>query len=244
MRIRTLGLVAGLLLLTAGLAHADGVDPVISMGGGHGSPNCDNGGTGFLGSTGSGGPFTLACDNNTSSDITSFTFNIAASNAPGGTSVTLDSLLAPFVGTPLAGLDWTATCTNGTAQDTCVATQSSAVMKYESLLCTTYFLQETCSDLSGLSASQLESADPAAFAPFGGDPCADPFVYVLLGIVPGCDETAGGTAGTDAGDFADNAPAGLTPAGDTLPNVPEPSSLAMLFMGLSGLPLLRRRFAR
>lgn len=243
MKTLRVGLVVGLALLAAGIASADGLDPTLSMGGGHGSPNCFGpGGVSFQGSTGATGTFSASCNNNGPVDLTSFSFDILAADAPGGITPTLNGLLAPFAGVPLlSSLDWTASCVQSGSVDICTAKQSSLVSGVESSLCSTDFAT-TCSELDSLSAAQMEAADPGAFKTFNNDPCEDPIVYIVFGIIPGCDATVGTVP--NGGSFVEDALFDIAPPGSTPASLPEPSSLALLLVGLSGLPFLRRRLAR
>jgi hypothetical protein len=256
--VRTLNLkrvlvVLALMLLAlwvAGPALADGTggDPVLTMGGGHGSPPCFGpGGVSFQGSTGPGPTFLQQCNNNGTTDLTQFSFDILAANAPGGITPMLDGLLAPFANNPLLSpLDWTVSCASSTTPagtvDACTAMQSSTVTEGEAAICSTFF-GSFCSKLASLSATQMENLDPLAFVPFNNDPCEDPFVYVIFGVIPGCDASASGLSGGEGG-FVQNASFDLVPGNETPAPLPEPGSFALLLAGLSGLPLLRRKFAR
>lgn len=239
-----------LALSVAGPALADGTgsDPVLTMGGGHGSPPCFGpGGVSFQGSTGPGPTFLQQCNNNGTTDLHQFSFDTLASSAPGGITPMLDGLLAPFATNPLlSDLDWTVACTSSSTPagtvDSCTATQSSVVTSAEAAICSTFF-GSFCSKLASLNATQMENLDPLAFVPFNNDPCEDPFVYVIFGVIPGCDASATGASGGEGG-FVQNTSLDLVPAGETPAPLPEPGSFALLLAGLSGLPLLRRKFAR
>jgi hypothetical protein len=230
------------------VARADGgSDPKLNMGGGTGSPNCFGaGGESFQGSTGSGS-FASSCVNNGPVDISTFSFQILASNAPGGITPSLDDLLAPFAGTPLAKYDWSVATVNGQCPESagvivCTASQSAFITNSEATFCAQSFAQSICSEASMLTATQMEKLDPSAFVLFNNNPCADPFVYVNFGVIPGCDVTVGTIAG--GGTFAPNATFDTVLAGASPAPLPEPSSLSLLFLGLGGLPFLRRKLAR
>jgi hypothetical protein len=241
-----LGLALG---MSAAVVRADGgSDPKLNMGGGTGSPNCfGEGGASFQGSTGITGTFASSCVNNGPVDIDSFSFQILAVNAPGGITPTLDNLLAPFAGTPLAFLDWTVATVNSQCPVTggvivCTASQSAFVADSEASFCAKNFNQSLCSQASMLTANQMEKLDPLAFLLFNGNPCADAFVYVTFGVVPGCDVTVGTV--TNGGSFVPDSTFDTVLAGATPSPLPEPSSLSLLFLGLGGLPFLRRKLAR
>jgi hypothetical protein len=179
-------------------------------------------------------------------------FEIPAADAPGGVSVMLDGLLAPF---PDSNLDWTASCTNGAVLDVCTASQSALVGEEVQNYCEKDFDNEQlCSEIINANAAELSEEFPKVF-PTAASVCSNPLVYVLVGVPPGCDLSAAGTATTGdptcsapTGCFVAGAPVGITPveAGVTPPTItaPEPGSLSLLLFGLTGLPFLRRRFLR
>lgn len=246
MKSLRVGLVVAALVLVAGIARADGLDPVLKMGDDGTSTPCVS----FQGSTGDSGTFFASCVNDASTAITSFSFEILSVDAPGGITPELDCHLAPFQsGCPLANpalaslLDWTASCTTSGAVDICTASMSQFVTTAE---CDSYFLASLCSPsitAAEIVADEADNAGLAALlAPYGGNPCDDPWTYVVLGIIPGCDASAGTVTG--GGDFVADALFDIVPAGTTPAPLPEPSSLSLLLIGLSGLPLLRRKFAR
>ena len=73
-----------------------------------------------------------------------------------------------------------------------------------------------------------------------GDCDADDFV---LGIPVGCDIKITSLTGQDL--FKVNAPVGFASNGDSLPSLlPEPGTVSLLMLGLTGLPFLRRKVAR
>jgi len=73
-----------------------------------------------------------------------------------------------------------------------------------------------------------------------GDCDADDFV---LGIPVGCDIKITSLTGQDL--FKINAPVGFASNGDSLPSLlPEPGTVSLLMLGLTGLPFLRRKVAR
>ncbi|HYL68955.1 MAG TPA: PEP-CTERM sorting domain-containing protein, partial [Candidatus Limnocylindria bacterium] len=73
-----------------------------------------------------------------------------------------------------------------------------------------------------------------------GDCDLDDFV---LGIPVGCDVKIDSATGS-AGLFTPGAPVGFSSNNDPLPSLPEPGTLALLLIGMTGLPLIRRKFAR
>ena len=233
LKVLKLGLAAGALLVASAFtAKADGIDPVLKMGGGGGSPNCVSNGVSYQATTSSTGEITSSngmCVNNTGSVITSFSFEILASNAPGGITPELDCLLAPFAeGCPNAdpedtNLDWTVSCTNLSGIIDCTASRSTQI-------------QGHCSNF--LSPQQCQNGPNSS-----PDKCTNSFFYVFFGILQGCDISVGTVPG--GGTFAPNSLFDIVPEG-TSPAalVPEPGSLAMMLVGLGGLPLLRRRFVR
>ena len=215
---------AALVLASAWAAKADGIDPVLKMGGGGGSPGCVQNGVSFQGTTDQFGNLSGTCENNTGSVITSFSFEILLSNT-GPITPELDCLLAPFqAGCPSANpeetsLDWTVSCATIGSIESCTASKPNS----------------QCED----SDSECDTSGPSS----EGDKCLDFFFYINFGVLPGCDLSVstvpgGGTFAPDAA--FDIVPNGVTPDG----LVPEPASLSMLLFGLGGLPFLRRRFAR
>lgn len=219
---------AALILASAWVAKADGIDPVLKMGGGVGSPPCVQNGVSYQATTDSGGGIDSSngnCVNNTGFVLTSFSFETLTSNAPGGITPELDCLLAPFqAGCPNAdpedvSQDWTVSCTTIGSILSCTASRPNS----------------QCED----SESNCDQTEPTGDA----EKCADFHFYIQFGVLPGCDLSVSTVA--DGGTFAPDAlfdivPNGVTP--DSL--VPEPASLSMLLFGLGGLSFLRRRFVR
>jgi hypothetical protein len=216
---------ATLILASTWAAKADGIDPVLKMGGGGGSPNCVSNGVSYQATTPNGviDSSNGVCVNNTGFVVTSFSFDIL--NSPGLVIVpTLDCLLAPFqAGCPNAdpedvSQDWTVSCTtidNGLIES-CTASRPNS----------------QCQD----SDSECDQTSPTGDA----TKCADSHFYIQFGILPGCDLSVSTVDGTfPDGSTFDIVPNGVTPAS----LVPEPASLTMLLFGLGGLTFLRRRFA-
>lgn len=230
MRALKIGLAAAALILaSAWVAKADGIDPVLKMGGGSGSPPCVSNGVSYQATTDSDGGIDSSngmCENNTGFVITSFSFDILTSNT-GPITPELDCLLAPFqsgcqsADPSKVGEDWTVSCT---------AIDSGLIES-----CTASKPNSQCVD----SDSNCDQTSPTGTS----SKCEDYHFYVQFGVLPGCDLSV--STITDGGTFTPDAafdvvPNGVTP--DSL--VPEPASLTMLLFGLSGLPFLRRRFAR
>jgi hypothetical protein len=253
-RLLMLGVLVGCSASVA-VANSTGSDNVLKMGGGGGSPPCIAAGNfsfqGFVTGAGNidngtiGSP--TSCNNNGTIDIRQWSFDIAAGavlNPP--LNVILDNLLAPFgPSNPLSFLDWTATCVAGATVDVCTASISDASSDlWEE--CPLFFGPTLCSVGSTLTATEMKKDFPWLFTEFGGDPCKDPNVYIIFGIIPGCDLSAlsDSSVGSTGGGFIGGAPFDLAPAGVTPSALPEPSSLYMMLAGLAGLPLLRRKLIR
>jgi hypothetical protein len=65
----------------------------------------------------------------------------------------------------------------------------------------------------------------------------------VLGIPVGCDIKINNTVG-GLSPFVGGAPVGFSSNGDSLPSLPEPGTLGLVLVGLTGLPLIRRKLAR
>lgn len=256
-----MGLVVAALLVAATVSRADstGTDPVLVGNIGHGSPPCVVNGVSYQATTDSSGDLNATngnCENTPpASPITQFSADALPSTAPGGITPELGSLLAPFApGGAFAGiaalfpsldlqaLDWTTNAIDGQCPTingviTCIYTISSEATNLLSTVlgdCSWLFTSQECSDLNNAIAGLNGVTDPNL--------CSDPLVAVFIGIIQGCDISLATTA--TGGSFTPDSAIDIVQAGATPAPLPEPSTLALLLIGLGGLPLLRRRFAR
>jgi hypothetical protein len=206
--------VAALVLFASRMVRAD--DTRVNMnGGGGGSPTCGSN----TASAGSTGLLTTDClvvslANGGTGTVTTFSFEVADSNTIGGGLSCVSNL------TSVDGWTGTLTSHNPGGVDVCTLTAPTSV--------------------STAVIAALEALGDPYKGHSDGDCDLDDFV---LGIVVGCDIKFD-SATDGSGFFAPNTPVGFAVNGDALPSLPEPGTLALLLVGLTGLPLVRRKFAR
>jgi hypothetical protein len=207
--------IAALVLFAVGIVRAD--DTRVNMnGGGGGSPAC---GSNVAAADGSGALTADCLVTNATGAVTTFSFEVLDANTlsnglPNG-GLTCASQLSSTDG-------WTGTLTahNVGGIDICTLTAPTTV--------------------SSAVIAALKALGDAYVGHNDGDCDLDDFV---LGIPVGCDIKIDSATGS-SGFFAPNTPVGFAVNGNQLPSLPEPGTLALLLVGLTGLPLLRRKFAR
>jgi len=215
-------LVVAVVLFAASIVRAD--DTKVNMGGGPGgSPAC---GSNTASADGSGA-LTADCNvTNATGPITTFSFEVLDANTLNGGQINGGLTCA----SQLASVDgWTGTLAahNVGGVDICTLTAPTTVSLQ------TYW-------------NLLLTGDPYLGGPTlstflnDGDCDLDDFV---LGIPVGCDIKIDSVTGS-AGLFTPGAPVGFASNNNPLPSLPEPGTLALLLIGLTGLPLIRRKFAR
>jgi hypothetical protein len=206
-----------LVVFAAGIVRAD--DTKVNMGGGPGgSPACGSN----IGAADGSGVLTADClVTNATGPVTTYSFEVLDANTIGG-GLTCSSKLVSVDG-------WTGVLAahNVGGVDICTVTAPTTVslQTYWNLLLT--------------GDPYIGGPTPATFHN-DGDCDLDDFV---LGIPVGCDVKISSVTGS-AGLFTPGAPVGFSSNNDPLPSLPEPGTLALLVIGLTGLPLLRRKFAR
>lgn len=217
MRIVRMLSVVAVVLFAASIVRAD--DTQVNMGGGPGgSPPC---GSNLAAADGSGALTADCLVTNATGAVTTFSFEVLDANTIGG-GLTCVSNLASVDG-------WTGTLAahNVGGIDICTLTAPTTVSLQ------TYW-------------NLLLTGDPYLGGPTlstflnDGDCDLDDFV---LGIPVGCDIKIDSVTGS-AGLFTPGAPVGFASNNNPLPSLPEPGTLALLLIGLTGLPLIRRKFAR
>jgi|SRR5579862_746222 len=210
---------AAVLILASSVVRADGIgDPRVNMGGGPGgSPTCGSN----TGTTGSAGLLAVDCIVVAASEggtgtVTTFAFEVADIN----TFIT-NPLLAGITCSSKNLIGWSFTSLNVSGGiDTCTATAPTTV--------------------SATTIAILKAMHDPFTGKNDGDCDADDFV---LGIPVGCDIKITSLTGQDL--FKINAPVGFASNGDSLPSLlPEPGTVSLLMLGLTGLPFLRRKVAR
>jgi len=200
-------LVAAVLFVGAGVAHADGVDARVNVnGGGPGSPTCGS----FQFMADANGQFNVDCT--TPVIATSITFAALDSQTNGGLSCasSLTSIFGPKTGM-LQTLNWTESTNSANGVDSCTFTAPQ------------------------VPTGQLATFIMTLLTQFGvindGDCDINDFIF---GIAAGCDikvnTNADGTL-----PFAPNAVADLAQNGAPLLPLPEPASLALLATGFGAL---------
>jgi len=210
---------AAVLILASSVVRADGIgDPRVNMGGGPGgSPTCGSN----TGTTGSAGLLAVDCivvaaSAGGTGTVTTFAFEVADIN----TFIT-NPLLAGITCSSKNLIGWSFTSLNVSGGiDTCTATAPTTV--------------------SATTIAILKAMHDPFTGKNDGDCDADDFV---LGIPVGCDIKITSLTGQDL--FKVNAPVGFASNGDSLPSLlPEPGTVSLLMLGLTGLPFLRRKVAR
>lgn len=227
MRVNRFLILVAAALLAALSAHADGVDGhVVTSGGPGGSPSC----TSFQSMTAPDGTITPSetlgtgeCEV-TGITATTIAFAILNGNSNGGLSESspLTSIF-PTTGTWgwLGQFNWTLNCTNGTtpgAIDKCLLTAPT----------------QPTGELWTLMEQWMTQAGIIN----DGDCDIDDFIF---GIPVGCDITFTTTL---AQPFVGDVKYDASTNGSPLAPLPEPGSLSLVLVGLAGLPILRRKFAR
>ena len=210
---------AAVLILASSVVRADGIgDPRVNMGGGPGgSPTCGSN----TGTTGSAGLLAVDCivvaaSAGGTGTVTTFAFEVADIN----TFIT-NPLLAGITCSSKNLIGWSFTSLNVSGGiDTCFAMAPTTV--------------------SATTLAILKAMHDPFTGKNDGDCDADDFV---LGIPVGCDIKITSLTGQDL--FKVNAPVGFASNGDSLPSLlPEPGTVSLLMLGLTGLPFLRRKVAR
>jgi hypothetical protein len=210
---------AAVLILASSVVRADGIgDPRVNIGGGPGgSPTCGSN----TGTTGSAGLLAVDCIVVSASEggtgtVTTFAFEIADINTFSA-GITCSSTTSK---TGLIGWSFTPPANVIGGIDTCTATAPTTV--------------------SPMTIAILKAMGDPYTGKNDGDCDADDFV---LGIPVGCDIKITSLTGEDL--FKANAPVGFASNGDSLPSLlPEPGTVSLLLLGLTGLPFLRRKVAR
>jgi hypothetical protein len=212
--------VLALVVFASSIVRAD--DTRVNMNGGPGgSPTC---GSNIAIAT--GGVLNADCEVKSIADggageVFTFSFEVNDSDTIGG-GLTCKSKLTTFDG-------WTGTLSahNPGGLDVCTVTAPTVVT------------MQTYINLMLLGDPYIGGP---TLSTFHNDHDCDLDDFVL-GIPVGCDlkidNTAGGTSLFVAG-----AQVGFASDGSPLPSLPEPGTLALLLMGLTGLPMLRRKLAR
>ncbi|MGH9714653.1 MAG: PEP-CTERM sorting domain-containing protein [Candidatus Acidiferrales bacterium] len=214
--VKTL-LVVMLIMFAASVARAD--DTKVNLNGGPGgSPACGSNSA----NANDAGVLSADCVvTSATGAITTFSFEVLDANTIGGGLTCASDL------TSIDGWSGTLTAHNIGGIDICTVTAPTTVslQTYWNLLLTgdPY--------LGGPTLSTFHN---------DGDCDLDDFV---LGIPVGCDIKIDSADGS-VGQFVGGAPVGFAVNGNNLPSLPEPGTLALLAIGLTGLPLLRRKFAR
>jgi len=168
-----------------------------------------------VGAADGSGALTADCLVTTSTGaVTTFSFEVLDANTIGG-GLTCDSQLASTDG-------WTGTLTahNVGGIDICTLAAPTTV--------------------SSAVIAALKALGDAYTGHNDGDCDLDDFV---LGIPVGCDIKIDSVTGS-AGLFVPGAPVGFSSNDNPLPSLPEPGTLALLLIGMTGLPLIRRKCAR
>jgi hypothetical protein len=206
--------ITALMVFAVNTAQAD--DTRVNMNGGPGgSPTCGSN----TASANNAGLLTADClvqdtAHGGTGTVTTFSFEVADSNTIGG-GLTCASNLS-------LNLGWTLTTQQVGGIDICTLTAPTTFDKHGPV-------EEYLDDLGdGHSKPNDTDCDPDDF---------------VLGIPVGCDIKIDSATGGD-GLFAPNTPVGFAAGGNPLPSLPEPGTLALLVVGLTGLPLMRRKFAR
>jgi hypothetical protein len=202
----------------AGIAQADGMaDPRTNLGTGPGgSPTCGSN----LENVSSTGLLAIDClvvsvSKGGTGTITEFVFGVQdTSTFSAGITCSSVAASGQF---PLVG--WTITSTNVSGGiDTCLAMAPTTV--------------------SANTIAILKAMHDPYKATNDGDCDSDDNV---LGIQVGCDLKISSLTSQDL--FVPNAPVGIGADGDKLPSLPEPGTVSLLVLGLTGLPFLRRKFS-
>jgi hypothetical protein len=203
-------------LFATSIVRAD--DTKVSMGGGTGhSPTCGSN----TASANNLGVLTADClvkskEDGGTGQVTSFSFEVADSNTRNGGLTCVSDLSAH--------LGWTLTTKQVGGIDICTLTAPESFDKNNRS--------------EGSIADYLDDLGDPHVKPNDKDCDPDDFV---LGIPVGCDINIDSVPGPN-GLFAPNAPVGFGPG--PLPSLPEPGTLALLMVGLTGLPFVRRKLAR
>jgi hypothetical protein len=183
---------------------------------GGGSPGDPQCGT-AVPDAGSNGFYQYNCNATaTTGTITTFSFEVADSNTIGGGLTCVSNL------TEIGWAGPSGPVHNPGGVDVCTFTAPTSV--------------------STATINFLKSIGDAYTGKSDGDCDLDDFV---LGIVVNCGVHNNNGTPTSFSPFVGGAPTGFAVNGGSLPSLlPEPSSISLLLIGMAGLPLFRRKFAR
>jgi hypothetical protein len=226
--------VAGLVVLGAAAVHADSLgDGRLVIGGTPGGdppPTCGS----SQGTTDVNGGIDSVCEVGAGQLITSITFAIPDADTNGGLTI-VSPLTSDFQGV-LSFLDWTETGNCDGSSDNNPGGIDACTLNAPVLP-------------TGEGVTELENLFTKLGLINDGDCDADDFIFGIPGAGEGGNSPTGNgcdisyNTNSDSANqlFVGDAPFDLATNNLPLQSLPEPSSLAMLLVGLAGIPFLRRR---